>query len=229
MTSTNSNLRGRSQETSLGRRSRGTIRDLPEAARVLPERLNAGHGDQCGGKPGIRDERRSRSRTRLRSEVPSRRGGCGMRPRARDGRWGTRFGSWVASVTVATITRELQKDPALAVRPSEVYLWLAGKVLPRSPRSLVLVRLSHGALTLDDVYRHRVAAGARPLDGEADRAVWAAPTRGGGCRGAKGRPRRCRPGRRYCAVRRRFEARRVGRDGTVDGTVTVSAVSEARK
>jgi hypothetical protein len=77
----------------------------------------------------------------------------GMRRRIEE-RWRTPFGGWVGRVTVAGIVNELGKNPALAVRPSQVYAWVAGIAMPRPSRALALVRMSRGTITLDAIYRH---------------------------------------------------------------------------
>jgi hypothetical protein len=82
--------------------------------------------------------------------------------RASDGRWTrTRFGAWIAKVSVRRIVQELARDPDTAITRAEVYAWVAGKTAPRPRRALALVSLSHGALALEDVFGHREVVNAR--------------------------------------------------------------------
>ena len=76
-----------------------------------------------------------------------------------DERWRTPFGGWVARVTVAAIVNELGKNPDLAVRPSQVYAWIAGITVPRPRRAMALVEMSAGALSLEDVVTHQEQIG----------------------------------------------------------------------
>jgi len=69
-------------------------------------------------------------------------------------RWNTRFARWVSGygVTRLAATLATQGDP---ITPKAIYDWISGDGVPRPPRAMSLVRISHGTLTLEDVFRHR--------------------------------------------------------------------------
>jgi hypothetical protein len=65
-------------------------------------------------------------------------------------RWQTHFGQWV------TDTGPTRVAYAAGVTPWSVYKWVAGERIPRPDMALRLVELSDGAISLGDVYAHRV-------------------------------------------------------------------------
>ena len=72
--------------------------------------------------------------------------------------WRTKFGAWVGVYGVGRLAR----DVGLAVyrqplRPAAAYRWVWGTRQPRPAVARALVRLSSGALTLEDVYGLRQA------------------------------------------------------------------------
>jgi hypothetical protein len=83
------------------------------------------------------------------------------RPRARDRRWGTKFGAWVSRFTVTRITNELNAR-GVGVQDKTVYSWVSATRFPRPPHAVALVTMSGGAISLDDVYRHSARCGGRP-------------------------------------------------------------------
>jgi hypothetical protein len=74
--------------------------------------------------------------------------------------WRTRFGEFVSSYTVARLVHDLGAAGA-PVTISSVYHWVAGRE-PRLRTARIIVDLSGGALTLDDVasQRRRIEASA---------------------------------------------------------------------
>lgn len=69
-------------------------------------------------------------------------------------RWTTHFGQWVCDVGAADLSSQLCAI-GQPVTPSAVYKWMAGVRAPRAGCALAIVRISRGAVTLDDVYGHR--------------------------------------------------------------------------
>lgn len=65
-------------------------------------------------------------------------------------RWQTHLGQWVTDIGSTRIAHEI------GVTRSTVYKWVAGERLPRPDVALRLVELSAGAISLGDVYAHRV-------------------------------------------------------------------------
>lgn len=65
-------------------------------------------------------------------------------------RWQTHFGQWVTDIGPTRVAIETR------VTPSTVYKWVAGERLPRPELALRLVEISHGSISLADVYAHRV-------------------------------------------------------------------------
>jgi len=70
--------------------------------------------------------------------------------------WRTRFGSWVHSYTVPRLLRSLEAAEGFRLTRATVYHWVTGRSAPQPLRACALVRLSRGAVTLDDVFRHRL-------------------------------------------------------------------------
>src|SRR5262245_16172151 len=103
--------------------------------------------------------------------------------RRADGRWSTRFGAWVSSVTVAGVLRGLHTRGHPLTKQA-VYQWVSGATLPRLPIATALVDLSRGRITVADMLEHRarvrdsshtlvlvrVPQGAITLDSIAERA-----------------------------------------------------------
>jgi len=75
-----------------------------------------------------------------------------MRPR-RAGKWSTSFGGFVSGFTIARLAEEV------GVTKGAVYHWVEGRFAPRDSAAQAIVRASAGALTLEDVYRHRHEVG----------------------------------------------------------------------
>ena len=75
--------------------------------------------------------------------------------RAGDGRWRTRFGSWVGRYTVKRIAAEMaaRGDP---ITVKACYGWLSGMTVPRAERAMAMVKISGGRIRLEDVFRHRL-------------------------------------------------------------------------
>jgi DNA-binding XRE family transcriptional regulator len=65
-------------------------------------------------------------------------------------RWQTHLGQWVTDIGSTRIAHEI------GVTRSTVYKWVAGERLPRPEMALRLVEISHGSISLSDVYAHRV-------------------------------------------------------------------------
>jgi hypothetical protein len=63
-------------------------------------------------------------------------------------RWQTHFGQWVTDTSPTRVAH------AAGVTPSTVYKWVAGERVPRPEMALRLVELSHGSISLVDVYAH---------------------------------------------------------------------------
>lgn len=83
--------------------------------------------------------------------------------RRRVSRWKTGFGSWVSDYGVSRLIRDLDAvgEP---VTNKAVYMWVAGSTLPRPRTAVRLVQLSGGAVSLEDIYRHRaLVAQEKPL------------------------------------------------------------------
>jgi len=78
------------------------------------------------------------------------------RPRARDGRWRTSFGAWVARTTVPGVLDALKREGHPLTRKA-VYSWLLGRTVPRLPVACALVKASRGRLTLDSIAAHAEA------------------------------------------------------------------------
>src|SRR5450759_2859486 len=68
-------------------------------------------------------------------------------------RWETKFARTVRRYGVAKLAHELQ------IEPGAVYQWIRGSVSPRPDKAmaLVILLLPIGRLSLQDVYRHRLA------------------------------------------------------------------------
>ena len=75
-----------------------------------------------------------------------------MRPIER--RWTTRFGSWLHGYGVSRLSADL------GVRSTSVYDWMSGRTAPDPSRAMFITQLSHGTLSLEDVYKHRREIGA---------------------------------------------------------------------
>jgi len=67
--------------------------------------------------------------------------------------WNTRFSTYVSDLGVGHFAG------ALGVSPWTVYSWVAGRAEPRLSTARRIVELSRGALSLDDVSRHRQEVG----------------------------------------------------------------------
>lgn len=70
----------------------------------------------------------------------------------------TRFGRWIAAFGVPRLRVSLQArgEPITTSAP---YNWLAGRHAPRPRTAMLLVQLSRGRITLDDIHAHVVRAG----------------------------------------------------------------------
>lgn len=67
----------------------------------------------------------------------------------------TKFEKWVKKFGVNRLVGALREaGPDAAATPSAVYQWLYGETEPRSVKVTAMVRISRGAINLDDVYRH---------------------------------------------------------------------------
>lgn len=64
-------------------------------------------------------------------------------------RWRLPLGRWVSRYGVTRLA------PQLSVTPHAIYDWVAGRRVPRPPCAAAMVKLSRGAITFDDIYRHR--------------------------------------------------------------------------
>ena len=74
----------------------------------------------------------------------------------------TKFEKWVRGFGVAKLAAELRAiGPDAEATPSAIYQWLYGETEPRSAKATAMVRLSRGAVKLEDVYRHIELARAR--------------------------------------------------------------------
>jgi len=66
-----------------------------------------------------------------------------------DRRWQTRFGSWVRGYTVHRLAGDLR------LTDKSVYDWVSGRFVPHPSHAIGIVQLAGGAISLEDVYRHR--------------------------------------------------------------------------
>jgi len=73
-------------------------------------------------------------------------------------RWSTRFGSFVTRYTVDALTRDLAAA-GFPVSNKAVYSWLSGHRTPRLDAAQAITRISRGAVTIDDLCRHRQEVG----------------------------------------------------------------------
>ncbi len=71
-------------------------------------------------------------------------------------RWRTPLGRFVGDFGVQRLTRELNAVGA-PVTEKAVYHWLSGAHVPRIEHAAAIVRISSGRLTIEKVYRQRVA------------------------------------------------------------------------
>lgn len=85
-----------------------------------------------------------------------------MRPRI-GRRWATPFGQWVIRQTVPEVARQLAGQGHPVTRRT-VYAWVHGTTSPRVQVASALVKISAGALSLEQVYEHRVRVTARHPD-----------------------------------------------------------------
>ena len=80
-------------------------------------------------------------------------------------RWETDFGRWVGQFGVGRIVEEFDRraakrdengatHPELRVARQAVQHWIAGRHCPRPEHARLLVELSQGRLTLEQVYAH---------------------------------------------------------------------------
>lgn len=74
--------------------------------------------------------------------------------------WRTRFGAFVGGYGVERLSLEFQRrgDP---VTNSAVYSWIYGRRAPRPQAVDIILAVSHGRVTRDDIRRHQVAVGAQ--------------------------------------------------------------------
>ena len=72
---------------------------------------------------------------------------------ATDRRWETAFGRWIKKYNVMRLVDDMRRG-GHSLTPSAVYYWLRGSAVPRPDKACALVRLSNGALTLEDIYAH---------------------------------------------------------------------------
>lgn len=91
-------------------------------------------------------------------------------------RWQTPLGRFVARRGVSWIVQELEAAGP-RVTPFAVYHWVAGVSAPRPTFARTLVRISRGALSLNDIYGHREQLAE---EGCAVTRVASQATRGGG-------------------------------------------------
>lgn len=75
-----------------------------------------------------------------------------MRRREHPG-WMTRFGSFVAEVSVVELRTKLVES-GLPVTSGMVYSWVAGRRSPRLPVAVALVGLAAGRVSLEDIVKH---------------------------------------------------------------------------
>ena len=85
-------------------------------------------------------------------------------------RWETPFGRWVHDTGVSRIVAALGRDPDLSVTNHAVYDWVAGRHPPKPAHAMALVRMSHGRLTLEEIYQHRhqvrgLGVASKPTEG----------------------------------------------------------------
>ena len=85
----------------------------------------------------------------------------------------TPFAVFVRRIGARSIVLTLSRDYHLPMTQRSVYRWLTGARTPRPVFARAVVSLSHGALTLDDVYRHSEEArkNERHPEGTAGRAL----------------------------------------------------------
>lgn len=74
-----------------------------------------------------------------------------MRKRAR---WETAFGSFVEDFTVPRLCLELEAHGA-PVTASSVFKWVSGECSPRPSHACVIVAVSGGRVSFEDLYRQR--------------------------------------------------------------------------
>ena len=67
-------------------------------------------------------------------------------------RWNTRFGRWVSSIGVETLSERLNQR-GYPLTGNAIYHWISGRRQPRLYHAIALVQLSHGSLTLQDIQR----------------------------------------------------------------------------
>ena len=74
--------------------------------------------------------------------------------------WTTTFGEWVREYGSGKLRRELE------VTKSAVHSWVRGVVDPKPAHARIMIRLSRGRLTFDDIYSQpaRVAALLEPAE-----------------------------------------------------------------
>jgi len=75
-----------------------------------------------------------------------------MRSRVHRG-WMTRFGQFVAEVSVTDLRSRLV-DAGLPVTSGMVYSWVAGRRSPRLPVAAALVGMAAGRVSLEDIVKH---------------------------------------------------------------------------
>ena len=66
--------------------------------------------------------------------------------------WNTRFGRWVSSIGVETLTARLARRGYPLTRKA-IYHWISGRRQPRFDHAVALIQLSQGKLTMQDVQR----------------------------------------------------------------------------
>jgi hypothetical protein len=71
-------------------------------------------------------------------------------------RWRTPFGRWLRAFGVARLQSELARRGAPLTKQS-LYHWASGRRRPRIQHAVELLRLSKGALTLEDFHRKESA------------------------------------------------------------------------
>jgi hypothetical protein len=77
-----------------------------------------------------------------------------MPPRSEDLRWSTRFGVWVATFGVAALVEALAREGDM-VSVQAVYHWLRGGASPRFARAMLIVQVSSGGVSFEDIVAHR--------------------------------------------------------------------------
>ena len=74
--------------------------------------------------------------------------------RRRPARWATPFAAWVSDYGVGRLRTELA-CLGQPVTQGAIYSWLSGRGTPRLPLAIAVVSISRGAVTAEDIVRHR--------------------------------------------------------------------------